>query len=301
MTSSEYEALLREDLPHTVVAETAGVTESKVRRDRKKLARGETVALDYSPTPVHDRVRILTLDIESRPLLSYHWGLWDQNIGIGQIVEHGGMMCFAAKWLGDKNKVFRSTFHDGKQKMLEDLYALLSEADIVIGYNSDRYDIKRINNEFLLAGFPPPKPYKSIDLIKTNKGRFDLPSRKLDYLVQQTGVGSKVKHQGFDLWIGCMNDDPEAWAVMKKYNLGDVDVTEGAYLKLQPWLTNIPHLGMFTGDAFCCPYCGSTSLTADGFTHTNVQTYELYNCDDCGGWARGTATLGTTIRTRPIR
>lgn len=301
MTDNDYTEILRSDMGHVAIAEKVGVSDAKIRRDRKKLARGEKVALDYRPTPVHDRVRVLTLDIESKPLLSYHWGLWDQNISIGQIVEHGGMFCFAAKWLGDKNVIFRSDFHDGHDKVVADLYDLLSEADIVIGYNSDRYDVKRINNEFLLAGFPPPRPFKSIDLIKTNKGRFDLPSRKLDYLVQQTGVGAKVKHQGFDLWIDCMNDDADAWETMRKYNIGDVIVTEGAYLRIQPWLTNIPHLGMFTGDAFSCPYCGSTALTEDGFTNTNVQTYELYHCDDCGGWSRGTTTLQNSIKTRAIR
>src|SRR5690606_22016747 len=102
MTSSEYEALLREDLPNTVVAETVGVSEAKIRRDRKKLARGEQVALDYSPTPVHDRVRILTLDVETSPMLSYHFGLWDQNIGINQIVKQSRIICFAAKWVGEK-------------------------------------------------------------------------------------------------------------------------------------------------------------------------------------------------------
>lgn len=246
-------------------------------------------------------VRILTIDIETRPLLSYHWSLWDQNIGIAQIVEHGGMMCFAAKWLGKSEVEFYSDHHDGKQKMLEEAHRLLSEADVVVTYNGDRFDVKRLNNEFLLVGMSPPKPYKSIDLIKTNKQRFDLPSRKLDYLVQQTGVGAKVKHQGFDLWVDCMKGDAKAWATMKRYNIGDVKITEKAYLHLLPWLTNAVHLGMLTASEHSCPYCGGKKLVRDGHHHTNATSYRLYRCSNCKGWVRGTAKLQDATRTRAAR
>lgn len=258
-------------------------------------------ALKAKLAPETKNTRILTLDIESRPMMSYHWGLWDQNVGIGQIVHHGGMMCFAAKWLGDKDVLFYSDHADGYTAMLEAAHKLLSEADIVIGYNSDRYDIKKLNNAFMLAGMTPPKPFKSIDLIKTNKNRFDLPSRKLDYLVQQSGVGAKVKHQGFDLWIDCMAGDAAAWQVMEKYNRGDVLITEKAYLRLLPWITNAPHHGMFTQDAHSCPNCGSKKLKRDGLTHTNVTSYQLYECLNCHAWVRGTTKYQDPTRTRAIR
>jgi len=247
--------------------------------------------------------RILTLDIEWRPMLSYHWGLWDQNISIIQVKEHGGMLCFAAKWMGDKEVLFYSTYHDGYRVMLEKAHELLSEADIVIGYNSDRYDIKKINQSFALAGMGPPKPFKSIDLLRTNKGRFDLPSRKLDYLVQQLSIGKKLPHTGFQLWLDCMDDDPKAWDLMRRYNIQDVNVTEKAYLRLLPWLTNTPHLGMYmsSGDGFVCPYCGGRKLRRDGETHTNVQSYPLYNCGNCQGWSRGTVRMQDPTHTRAIR
>lgn len=245
--------------------------------------------------------RILTLDIESKPLQVYTWGLWDQNIGITQIIDHGGMMCFAAKWAGEKDVMFFSEFHDGYDAMLQAAWDLLSECDILITYNGDRYDVKKLNQAFMLAGMAPPKPYKSIDLIKTNKNRFDLPSRKLDYLVQQSGVGAKVKHTGFDLWVDCMAGDEVAWRLMRKYNIGDVVVTENAYLRLLPWITNAPHHAMFTGDGGACPYCGCKKLRRDGLTHTNVQSYQLYQCTSCQGWVRGTTRMQDPTRTRATR
>lgn len=252
--------------------------------------------------PEAKNVKVAVLDIESRPLMSYHWGLWDQNVGINQIVDHGGMMCFASKWLGRPEVEFHSEWGEGgKEAMLENAHRILSEADVLVTYNGDRYDIKRLGNEFLLAGMGPPKPFKSIDLMKTNKQRFDLPSRKLDYLVQQTGVGAKVKHQGFDLWIDCMAGDPKAQAKMQRYNEGDVRISEKAYLRLLPWLTNAPHIGMFTTDEHSCPYCGSTKLVRDGHHSTNVTQYRLYSCTNCKGWVRGTQKLVDATRTRAAR
>src|SRR5690606_10806763 len=51
--------------------------------------------------------RILTLDIETRPHEAYVWGLWKQNIGVTQLMERGHVMCFVAKWYGDKEVIFR--------------------------------------------------------------------------------------------------------------------------------------------------------------------------------------------------
>src|SRR3546814_6332122 len=43
------------------------------------------------------------------------------------------------------------------------LIALLDEADVVIGQNSDRFDLPTINGRALVAGLKPPSPYKTVD------------------------------------------------------------------------------------------------------------------------------------------
>lgn len=295
MRKLSYEQIMSvQGLSSRLAAKQLGVGKSTVNAARAALREGQLAPETKQP-------RILTLDIESKPMLVYTWGLWDQNIGINQIVDHGGMMCFAAKWLGEKEILFYSEYADGFYGMLSALHDLLDECDILITYNGDRYDIKKINNAFLLNDMLPPRPFKSIDLIKTNKNRFDLPSRKLDYLVQQTGIGSKIHHEGFGLWTACMANDPVAWSRMEEYNRMDVEVTEGAYLKLLPWLTSAPHLGMFTAESDACPYCGKTELAERGPTHTLVQSYDLFQCGNCGGWSRGTKRLQNSITTRAIR
>ena len=88
---------------------------------------------------------------------------------------------------------------------------------------------------------------------------------------------------------------------MERYNRGDVIITEKAYLRLLPWITNAPHHGMFTQDAHSCPNCGSKKLKRDGLTHTNVTSYQLYECLNCHAWVRGTTKYQDPTRTRAIR
>lgn len=176
------------------------------------------------------------LDIETTPMQVYTWGLWDQNIGINQIIKHTEMMCFGAKWLGKKKVTFKSVHHDGKEAMLAELHKLMDEADILVGWNSAAFDHKHIRREFLEAGLTPPSETKDLDLMSVVKANFLFPSNKLDYVAQKLGVGAKVKHSGFELWIDCMAGVDKAWREMKKYQIQDVELLDKLYEVLLPWL-----------------------------------------------------------------
>lgn len=181
-------------------------------------------------------MKILLLDIETTPMKVYTWGLWDQNIGINQIIEHTEMMCFGAKWLGKKKVTFKSVHHHGKQEMLETLHEMMNEADILVGWNSAAFDHKHIRREFLEAGLTPPSETKDLDLMSIVKANFLFPSNKLDYVAQKLGVGAKVKHSGFELWIDCMDGKDKAWREMRKYQIQDVELLDKLYDVLLPWL-----------------------------------------------------------------
>lgn len=180
-------------------------------------------------------MKTLYLDIETTPIKAYVWGLWDQNVSIDQIIEPTEMLCFGARWGGTKKVIFKSVHHDGKKAMLEELHALMEEADVLVGWNSAAFDHKHINREFLENGMAPPSPVKDLDLMSIVKANFQFPSNKLDYVAQKLGVGAKVKHSGFKLWINCMAGDPKAWVEMKKYQIQDVNLLIDLYDILLPW------------------------------------------------------------------
>ena len=180
-------------------------------------------------------MRTLYLDIETTPIKAYVWGLWDQNVSINQIIEPTEMLCFGARWNGTKKVIFKSVHHDGKKAMLEELHKLMEEADVLVGWNSAAFDHKHINREFLENGMMPPSPVKDLDLMSVVKANFQFPSNKLDYVAQKLGVGAKVKHSGFQLWIDCMAGNSKAWVEMKKYQIQDVNLLIDLYDILLPW------------------------------------------------------------------
>lgn len=232
-------------------------------------------------------MKILLLDIESAPNVAYVWGLFKQNISISQIVDAGYILSWAAKWYGHQEVMFDSVYQSKPKKMLKGIHALLEEADAVVHYNGVRFDIPTLNKEFLLNRMTPPSAYKQIDLYSTAKSRFRFASNKLDYIAQQLGIGKKHKHEGFDLWVRCMNNDPEAWAVMETYNKQDVILLEGVYEIFRPWIRNHPNAGLYADSEHpVCPNCGSDSVVKRGHTFTTTGRYQRYRCGSCGHWSR---------------
>lgn len=231
-------------------------------------------------------MKVLTIDIETRPNLAYVWGLWDQNIALNQVEEFGTVISWAAKWLGERSVHFASDYHDGHESMIAKAWQMLDEADVVVGYNSKSFDMKHLNREFVLAGMPPPSPYIDVDLMLVVKQRFKFSSNKLQHIATELGIGSKVQHDGFDLWLRCMSNDDKAWSTMKKYNCQDVVLTEKVYTRLLPWIKNHPHRGLYGGKIDNCPRCGHHELIGRGYHSTRTGRYRTVQCKSCGGYSR---------------
>lgn len=232
-------------------------------------------------------MKILFFDLETTPNLVWTWGLFNQNIGINQVVKPTEVMCFGARWLGSKKVVFKSVYHDGKEAMLKELHRLVDEADYICGWNSRSFDHKHINREFLENGIQPPSPAKDLDLMLTARRQFRFTSNKLDYVAQALQVGEKVKHSGFELWSKCIAGDRKAWAEMKRYQVQDVNLLVDLYHKLKPWLDGQhPNAGLFNGKPDSCIVCGSDYLVVKGRAYTATASYPRYQCQDCGKWQR---------------
>jgi hypothetical protein len=231
-------------------------------------------------------MKILLLDIETAPNVAYVWGLFKENIPLQRIVESGYVLCWAAKWLGEEEIMFDSIHRSKSRIMLKRIHTLLDEADAVIHYNGNSFDIPTLNKEFLLNRMTPPSPAKQIDLLNVSRSRFRFLSNKMDYVAQALGVGKK-KNTTFELWVQCMNKDSDAWAKMEEYNRGDVEILEGIYNVYKPWIKNHPNMGLYEdGDEATCPACGSKHLTRRGYSFTATGKYQRYSCNDCGHWSR---------------
>lgn len=239
-------------------------------------------------------MRLLDIDIETAPALVYTFSLFKPMIGMEQIVEHPRIICFSAKWHGSKKVMFYSEHHDGRKEMLDQLHALLDEADAIVTYNGKRFDQPWITGELLLEGYWPPSPFARIDLYQVMRSTTRFISGKLDYAVQRLLGQRKVAHQGFSLWKDCLAGDDKAWATMKKYAVQDTALLEPLYDVLRPWIKNHPNVALHNGVEAGCTNCGSDDFQRRGFKATGAQLYQQYRCNKCGHWFRGKSAVGST-------
>ena len=235
-------------------------------------------------------MRILILDIETAPNLAYVWRMFKENIGANQVVSQSYIMSFAAKWLGEEEIIYYDTHIFSERYLLEKLLSLLGDADLVITFNGNRFDLPRVNARAATHGFLPPSPYKKVDLFLVAKKEFNFERNSLEYVCKALGVEDKDKHKdfpGFELWLQCLKGNPKAWKSLKIYNIGDVLRTEDIYLKMRPWITNHPNVAITDDDATIkCPKCGSHDIQRRGYSTTNTGKYQKFVCKSCGGWAR---------------
>lgn len=226
--------------------------------------------------------KVLVIDIETSPNVVYAWGLWDQNIGISQVIEPSRVLCFAAKWVGQKKVMFYGE-KDGRERMIKAAWDLLNDADVVVGYNHVQFDLPHLHREFVLAGMIPPSPAQDIDLLKVNRQRFKFASNKLGYVTEALGLDTKIETGGQSLWNDVLKGDRKAWVEFRKYNIQDVLITEQLFELLIPWI-KMPHKGMWSGQMRYCYSCNSQDLVPMGFVYGKTMAYPKLQCEKCGAW-----------------
>lgn len=225
--------------------------------------------------------KVLLIDVETSPNLGYSWGKYEQNIIAFQ--KESEILCYAAKWL-DKEEVLTGKKNKKSNKNIAtELWKLMDEADIVIAHNGDRFDIRVINACFLTNNLPPPSPFKTVDTRKVAKRYFFLQSNKLDDIGAKLDLGRKLKHEGIELWFGCMNDDPESWRKILEYNVQDIILLEKIYLRLRPWISNHPNYNYYTASQVACPKCGSSESFGNGTRYLISGRRQKRVCKNCHG------------------
>lgn len=240
--------------------------------------------------------KTLYFDLECAPALVYTWSFRKAFIGLDQVVEHPRILGFAWMWEGNKRAKWVSEFDhpEGRLGMLKELHALLDEAEIVVGFNSVSFDQRYVEGEFIIEGMPPPSPYHHIDVYKQMKAHSFWPSGKLEYTAQRLLGEGKVKHDGFSMWVGCLNGDPKAWKDMARYAKVDVELLPPLYEKLRPWHKTHPNVALIDGkEHAACSKCGSTDIQRRGYATTAASRFQRYRCNSCGGWSKSRLRVST--------
>ena len=244
--------------------------------------------------------KVLLYDIETAPILSHVWRLWDQNVGLNQIMSDWHVLSWSAKWLDEPaSKIMYDDQSKEKditndKRLLQGIWKLLDEADIVITQNGKSFDQKKLNARFVLHGMQPPGTYKHIDLKIIASKHFGFTSNKLEYMTDKLCTKyKKLKHNqfpGHELWVECLAGNKKAWAEMKKYNKHDVLSMEELYHVLSPWDNTINFNLYHDQETHACR-CGSLSFHKNGFYYTSAGKFQKHKCSQCGRQHRDKVNL----------
>jgi uncharacterized protein YprB with RNaseH-like and TPR domain len=235
-----------------------------------------------------NKPKVLFLDIETAPILGFVWGLFDQNIAINQIHTDWHILSWAARWQGESKMHYMDQRNakdlENEKVILEGIWKLLDESDIVVGHNSKSFDIKKLNARFLVHGMQPPSTFRQIDTLTIAKKYFAMTSNKLEYLADKLKCKLKKlktkKFVGFELWKQCLAKNKEAFKEMQLYNMRDVEVLEEVYEKLIPWDKSI-NFSIFNDGKHICS-CGSDKLIRKGINANNSGIFQRFKCSNCG-------------------
>ena len=242
--------------------------------------------LKKPPEPDTAEPRVLVYDIETSPNLAWTWGLYDARISPDMVVKPSRVMCFAAKWMDSREVMFFSEREPGRKKMIEAAWELLDAADIVVTYNGIAFDNKHMQREFLLAGLAPPSAYTNVDLLQVVRKKFKFPSNRLGAVGETLGLGGKLETGGWALWQAVLEGDDKAWATFERYCRRDVVLSGQLLDTIAPWITGIPHRGLWSGDMGDCPACGSDDLELVGVTFDKARAYPRVQCRDCAAFSK---------------
>jgi len=189
----------------------------------------------------------LYFDVETSPNMAFLWSLKvpGRYINSDMIVRDWFVISWAASWM-DSKEIFSGvvTPREAKRwddkRMLKQLWALLDDADIVIGHNSDRFDVRKVNTRFVLHDFGVPRKYRQLDTIKIARKYFSFESNKLEFINSRIGNLPKREMELSD-WIRiCLEGDEKTLDKMVRYNKGDVIEGKKAYMRMRDWIVPFP-------------------------------------------------------------
>jgi hypothetical protein len=233
--------------------------------------------------------KILFIDIETAPIEARVWGIGDQFITPDRIVKDWSILSYTAKWKDDPKLIYqdnraRKDKRDDS-KLLPNLWKLFDEADVVIGQNSKKFDVKKINTRLAMNGYSKPSGFNQSDTLLMSRKNFAFTSNSLAYLTSKLckkfKKSSHKKFPGNALWDGCLAGNLEAWKEMETYNKIDVLATEELYNILRPWGDTSFNFNVYhEGEDNRCA-CGSTRFIKKGFETTLRGKFQRYRCSEC--------------------
>jgi DNA polymerase elongation subunit (family B) len=230
--------------------------------------------------------KILVFDIECTGMILESYGLYNQNHSHKDIIEDWSLLSFAA-WFTDEEDITYADnrenpdYRDDKQ-LVTKLHDLISQADWIVGHNSDKFDLKKFNTKAEKYELPPRPDPVQYDTLKMLKARYALPSNSLDYAAKYFDLKERKsghgKFPGKMLFDECKKGNPEAWIELEAYNKQDVRVTWELFQRLAKHDKRI-NLTSFYQKQTCI--CGNQSFFKNGIKYSRNAAHQIWRCHQC--------------------
>jgi DNA polymerase elongation subunit (family B) len=231
-------------------------------------------------------LKTLYIDIEVSPNIALTWATgYKLTIPYENVIEERKIICICWKW--DNDTDVSALTWDAKQNdkhMLKTFSTVASEADIIIGHNADRFDIKWVRTRCMFHRIPFPNDFRTCDTLKAAKSNFYFNSNRLDYIDKYLGGTGKKDTGGFELWKAVLIErDPAALTKMVDYCKQDVLILESVHKEMYNYIRQTFHVGAVeNGYRWSCPHCGSMNVIAKDKVYSAVGIERRrMKCKDC--------------------
>lgn len=248
--------------------------------------------------------RVVFFDIETIPDLEQAMKVWcglSNYYGQTMKATITSIICVGYKYLNEKKVhcINAWDYPDRWEKDINDdyevckaIHEVLSKADAVVTHNGRRFDWKHIQTRFMIHGLPPLPNIIHVDTCLVARKNLLSFNNKLGYLGEWLVNDAKLENGGWELWVKVSKRIKSAQKLMTKYCKQDVALLEKVFLKLRPFVKNLPNRNLsrsvkqIVNGEFVCPTCSSTDLKRNGWAYTKTSKYQRILCNSCGSTCR---------------
>jgi uncharacterized protein YprB with RNaseH-like and TPR domain len=227
--------------------------------------------------------KILFFDIETSNL----------NANMGRI------LAFAYKYEGEKKvhsynicnyPQFKKSGATDDWAICAEIHSILSNAEIICGHYSKKFDVPYINSRLLKNGLSvlPEFGQGHIDTWWYCKKKLKLTRNSLATAQSFFELEDEKTFLDYDVWYKAMCGDVESLRYIEDHCVKDILVLEQTFQRLRP-LINIPalRLAKYKGEIFCTN-CGSDNVIKHGTRYICPKKhYQRFLCHDCGAYFKG--------------
>lgn len=241
---------------------------------------------------------IYFVDIETSPWFAYCYGtIWEPIVA--KLVKYTQILSISVRKYGENKTIHLAQnqfkgYVPGKindKRLLIEISKVINKiaqgGGFMVAHNGDNFDWKIIQERVVFHRLTPLPEIATLDTKKLIKGISKLPSNKLTHTSVFLGNGTKLKHEGMDLFIGCMEGNPESWKTNEKYNNKDVDIMYNDFEDLMPYVKLPATFSRINADEkheINCSniICLSTNVRKNGLKRALSGWKQIYQCKDCG-------------------